>query len=113
MAFLVCYSKAGSVDWGQKAMYLEQSFYELLFESCADRVEFPVLGEVTTLTYDDEVVIDGDQLEELQSELQKILALPCVYHEQALAFIEVAGRAQESGIGLAIAGDMYPVLSRH
>ena len=112
MAFLICYSEAGIVDWSQKAIYLEQSFYEQFFEICFESVEFPVLGSILSLSYDDEVVIEGEQLGELQSELQRVSSLPRGYHEQALTLIEVAERAQESRIGLAVSGDMHPVLKR-
>ena len=110
MAYLVCYSEAQVVDWEIKALYLEQSFYELLFEHCRNSVGYPLLGSIGSLTYDDEIMITDDQLDHLLSELREVLDSPGVPDRQISAFIEVVQNARHNRLGLAIAGDMHPVL---
>ena len=112
MAFLVCYSQGEVADWRKKAIYLDQRFYELFFEHCFGKTEFPVLRRIISLAYGDETKIDGDQLQELQAELRRASDKFQVDHEQIPALIEIAEHAYSTGVSLAIAGDMYPVLRR-
>ena len=69
MAFLVCYSELGVVDWGRKAIYLDQSFYRLIFEYCTTHNGFTILTEIASLDYGGELVLSRARLRNLSDEL--------------------------------------------
>lgn len=113
MALLVCFHDAGSaVNWSNKAIYLDQGFYELLFDYYkGHRNESPLKGMVA-IGYDEEFIIAGSQIEESLTELARIASEGKVQHPQLQSLRNVLREAASRNCQLAIAGDMYPDLSR-
>ena len=67
MAFLVCYREPGnSFSWKNKAIYLDQEFYELIFYRCEDA---SILKIISRLGYSEELEVGNSKLENLKGEL--------------------------------------------
>jgi len=112
MAFLVCYSWAPPTDHAEmKAIYLDQSFYELVFDSCRGvDSQSSILSEIAMLKYKSPaLVVDGERLVLLSGEL-KCFAELAVGHPQISEFAAVCLKAHSNGCALTISGDMYPEL---
>jgi hypothetical protein len=112
MAFLVCYSRSPPDDHTRdKAIYLDQRFYELIFRYCrSDRGPYTVLREIATLRYKSPtLVVVADRLDMLDKELGNFAASGQL-HPQIAEFRRVCGQAKATGCALTISGDMYPEL---
>ena len=112
MAFLVCYSRSAPDDHTrQKAIYLDQKFYEMVFEHClAERSLYAVLSVVASLRYKSPLlVVAGDGLDRLVAEFT-YLEHSGHFHPQIAEFRLVCAQAQADGCSLSISGDMYPEL---
>lgn len=111
MSYLICYSKNAPIDHAiDKAIYLDQAFYELVFNQCrATDSTYPVLGQMAQLSYKSPIItIMGERLSQLKEELQKFNKN--VSHPQTNHFRKVCETAIERGSALTISGDMYPEL---
>ena len=112
MVFLVCYSKNPPHDHAaDKAAYLDQSFYELIYTHCRGRgSKFETLGEIASLRYKSpEFAISYDQLPALNAELER-LANSCPFHPQVAELRSVCSSALSKGCSLTVSADMYPEL---
>lgn len=125
MAFLVCYSRFPPDDHTRdKAIYLNQPFYEIIFSRCRKqkfyellfsfcrtrREPYDVLREIAWLRYKSPtIVIAGARLELLIQELTRLETDGAV-HGQIAAFRRVSEEAIARGCALTISGDMYPEL---
>jgi hypothetical protein len=113
MAFLVCYSQVPPDDHARnRAIYLDQKFYELIFENCqSERGPYVVLREMASLRYKSPtLVVSGERLDLLDQELAT-LVVRGVSPSQTAEFRQVCGKAKEAGCALTISGDMYPELN--
>jgi len=111
MAFLICYS--GSLDdhTRNKAVYLDQAFYELIFAHCrSERSGYGVLREIASLRYKSPTIIVGDDRLRLLPDELAMLSASGVSHPQIAEFSRVCAQAQADGCSLTISGDMYPEL---
>lgn len=111
MAFLVCYSRSPPDDHArQKAIYLEQSFYEVVFTQCLeDRSHYANLSVIASLRYKSPlVVVAGDNLDALVAELTELEGTG--QHPQLAEFQQVCAKAKADGCSLSISGDMHPEL---
>jgi hypothetical protein len=112
MAFLVCYSRSAPDDHcGQTAIYLDQSFYEIVFRHClAERSVYAVLSVVASLRYKSPLlVVAGDDLDTLVRELGYLESAGNV-HPQFADLRRVCAKAKADKCSLSISGDMYPEL---
>lgn len=112
MAFLVCYSRSAPDDHArQKAICLDQKFYELIFQHCTtERSFYAVLSVVASLRYKSPLlVVAGDELDLLARELTHIEGAGHS-HPQIAEFRQVCAKAKADGCSLSISGDMYPEL---
>jgi hypothetical protein len=112
MAFLVCYSRSAPDDHTrQRAIYLDQNFYEIIFQHCRmDRSSYPVLGVIASLRYKSPLlVVAREQLDSLAHELADLEASGHP-HPQLAEFHQVCGKAKADNCNLTISGDMYPEL---
>jgi hypothetical protein len=112
MAFLVCYSWSPPDDHAErKAVYLDQRFYELLFEHCrSDRGPYSLLREIALLRYKSPTLVIGrERLDLLDQELVSFVASG-LSHDQVEEFRSVCAKAKKDGCALTISGDMYPEL---
>jgi hypothetical protein len=112
MAFLVCYSRSAPDDHvRQQSIYLDQKFYEMIFQHCiAERSVFAVLSVVASLRYKSPLlVVAGDELDSLADELTH-LEQSGHSHPQLAEFRQVCAKAKADGCSLSISGDMYPEL---
>jgi hypothetical protein len=112
VGFLVCYSRSAPTDHGrQKAIYLDQKFYELIFRECmTKRSYFANLSVIASLRYNSPlVVVDGDHLDSLSRELADLEGAGET-HPQLADFRQVCAKAKADGCSLSISGDMYPEL---
>jgi hypothetical protein len=112
MAFLVCCSENPPHDHvANKAIYLDQSFYELVFSRChGEQGSFRTLGQIASLGYKSPVfVVSREQLPALVSELQQ-LASSGLFHLLLSELCAVCVSAQSKGYALTISADMYPEL---
>jgi len=114
MAFLVCYSRLGGTDEHRgpnKAIYLDQHFYELIYDGCrSDAGAYIILRKIALLRYKSPVlVISTDQLALLRHELSRFEESGVV-HPQLAEFQQVCIKAASDGCALTISGDMYPEL---
>lgn len=109
MAFLICYSRSLDEHTRNKAAYLDQAFYELIFAHCiSDR--YAALREIALLRYKSPtIIVSQDRLRLLADELT-ILAASGVSHPQIEELSQVLALAQANGCGVTISGDMYPEL---
>ncbi|MCW1923243.1 hypothetical protein OKA05_11825 [Luteolibacter arcticus] len=113
MALLVCFHEACSeVDWSKKVIYLDQRFYELLFDYCKEPESDSPLKAMVSIGYDDEIILTGTQVSETLSDLERIYAAGKVIHPQVPLLCEVLREAVSRRCELAVAGDMHPDLSR-
>ena len=111
MAFLVCYSSSLDDHARDKAVYLDQAFYELIFAHCAsDRGDYAVLREIALLRYKSPTIIVGQERLGLLADELATLAASGVSHPQIAELSQVCARAQTDGCGLTISGDMFPEL---
>jgi hypothetical protein len=112
MAFLVCYSRSAPGDHGrQQAIYLNQTFYELLFSNClTNRSDYAVLSVVASLRYKSPLlVVEDDDLSRLVQEVTHLEAAGHS-HPQFTELREVCAKAKTAGYNLTISGDMCPEL---
>ncbi len=112
MALLICFSETPeTVDWRDKAIYLDHGFYTLIFNCCRpDGGQFPILGTIASLDYGGDLTLDADQCDELIAELTQ-LQKRGGKHSQILPFVLVCQQVIQREFFLWISGDMYPVLS--
>ena len=114
MAFVVCYSRSPPDDHTRhRAIYLDQRFYESIWQNCRSESEhYTLLREIALLQYKSPtLVVRGDQLTQLDQELVR-LAASGVSHPQITAFREVCAKAVADGCAITVSGDMYPELWR-
>ena len=112
MAFLVCFHEAGSKqDWSKKAIYIEQSLYELLFHYYMRHPSDSTLKAMVSIGYDDEFMITEGRIAELLNELDRLVVEREVKHPQIPPLCDVLRDASSRKCELAVAGDMYPDLS--
>jgi hypothetical protein len=98
MAFLVCFSSSLADHTLNKAIYLDQAFYELIYAHCrSERERYPT------------IIVGPDRLTSLPGELA-MLSASGASHAQMAEFSQVCARAQSDGCSLTISGDMYPEL---
>jgi hypothetical protein len=112
MAFLVSYSRSAPDDHTrQKAIYLDQSFYELIFHHCMrKRSYYANLSAIASLRYKSPLlVVSEDNLDSLTRELED-LERSGHAHSQLTEFRQVCAKAKANGCSLSISGDMYPEL---
>ena len=111
MAFLVCYSNSIDDHTRDKAVYLDQAFYELIFAQCAsDPGHYAALREIALLRYKSPTIIVGRERIGLLADELAMLTASGVSHPQIAELSLVCARAQTGGFGLTISGDMYPEL---
>ena len=113
MAFLVCYVSDGVVDWSDKAAYLDQKFYELLYKARRKLAPDGVLAEIAELKYGEEIVLSQPRLHEAREELARFsryrfFRLRYSSYSQFKALGDSIRAAIEEGAELSIAGDMHP-----
>ena len=114
MAFLVCYSWSPPDDHTRhRAIYLDQRFYELIWQNCrSEREPYTLLREIALLRYKSPtLVVGGDRLTQLDQDLVQ-LAESGVSHPQIAALREVCAKAVADGCAITVSGDMYPELWR-
>jgi hypothetical protein len=112
MALLVCYSRSAPDDHaGQRAIYLTQGFYELIWQHCTtERSYYANLSVIASLRYKSPLlVVDGDRLDPLARELENLERLGHK-HPQLAELRQVCAKAKADGCNLSISGDMYPEL---
>jgi hypothetical protein len=112
MAFLVCYSSFPPADHTRnKAIYLDQNFYELIFAHCrSDSGPYTVLRDIASLRYKSPVMaVRDDRLDLLDRELA-LFQTSGQTHHQIAEFRQVCAKAKADGCALTISGDMYPEL---
>ncbi|HUG67857.1 MAG TPA: hypothetical protein VMM76_08895 [Pirellulaceae bacterium] len=112
MAFLVCYSKSAPEDHcRERAIYLDQKFYELIFRHCMKtRSNYAVLSVVGSLRYKSPMlVLADDDLDRLVQELGYLESAGHM-HPQFAELRHVCTKAKADGLSLSISGDMYPEL---
>jgi hypothetical protein len=111
MAFLVCYSLPHKDHVRNRAIYLDQQFYELIFENCRSENEaYPLLRKIALLNYKSPtLIIETHHLVAFEQELARFELLN-LGHPQIEEFKSVCGKARSDGYGLTISGDMYPEL---
>ncbi len=111
MALAVCYSHRIEDHLQRHAIYLEQTFYALIFRVCrADRVTFPLLAEIASLRYKSpEMMVDPSRIASLHDELDSLRMLGHNHHQISL-FSDVVARAVSEGCTLTVHADMYPEL---
>jgi hypothetical protein len=112
MAFLVCYSKLLSDHHpNNKAVYLDQLFYELIFNYCrSEQSDYPILREIASLRYKSPVfVLSVRRVPSLDLELTKLEGAG-KFHPQIAELKDVCHKALSSECALTISGDMYPEL---
>lgn len=113
MALLICFHEAGSeIDWSKKAIYLEQSLYELLFNYYRKHESDSPLKAMVSIGYEDEFVITAGRIDETLGELKRLADVEGVKHPQIPLMCRVLHGASSRKCELAVAGDMYPDLSR-
>lgn len=112
MAFLVCYSKSAPDDHArQKAIYLDQAFYALIFRQCTmNRSRYANLSVIASLRYESPLlVIAGQNLDSLAKELVD-LERTGQTHPQLAELRSVCDKAKAEGCSLSVSGDMHPEL---
>ena len=112
MAFLVCYSSSAPEDHTRKkAIYLDQRFYEIIFQECLkDRSAFANLSVVASLRYKSPlIVVVSSDLDGLISEIGT-LQKAGHHHPQFEELRQVCTKARTEGCDLSISGDMFPEL---
>jgi hypothetical protein len=112
MAFLVCYSRSAPDDHTrQKAIYLDQGFYEMIFQQCMmERSHYANLSVVASLRYKSPLLlVAGDNLDSLAKELVHLEGAGHS-HPQLAEFRQACAKAKADGCSLSISGDMYPEL---
>ena len=95
----------------QSAIYLNQKFYELIFNTCrSEHDPYQVLREIAWLKYKSPpLIISVERLEILDTELRR-LEESGASHPQIAEFRRVSAKAIVDGCSLSITGDMYPEL---
>jgi hypothetical protein len=112
MAYRVCYSSYPPEDHTtDPAIYLDQEFYELIFEHCrGEGSDFTVLKTIAELRYKSPTFfLDADSLKMLVCELNRLPDIGLL-HLQVPDFRNVADTALRRNYSLSISGDMYPEL---
>lgn len=112
MAFLVCYSNDPPRDHTRnKAAYLDQRFYELIFAHCrsADG-PYRVLRDIASLRYKSPTMVVRDERLAVLVQDLAIFAASGLSHDQTAEFRQVCLQAQVEQCALTISGDMYPEL---
>lgn len=112
MAFLVCYSQSPPSDHAKnRAIYLNQQFYELIFRTCRHAAsDFEILRDISLLRYKSPVLVVGlESLNTLVAEID-LLGDSRRSHKQIGEFRQVCETAREQQLSLTISGDMYPEL---
>jgi len=112
MAFLVCYSNAIDDHVREKAIYLDQKFYRLIFRNCRKESSgYIVLRQISLLRYKSPTILVAvDQLIVLISELEALEDAKC-RHRQIQELESVCQNAVNNETNLTISGDMYPELN--
>lgn len=110
MAFLVSYSQSGNTNWRDKAIYLDQHFYEQIFNRCKAADGFRLLGSIAALGYGDQLLMHGSELSDLATEIDIAKSASKLIHPQADQLKTIALDSLSMGLDLAVSGDMYPVL---
>ena len=111
MAFLVCYSNQLADHTRDRAIYLDQGFYGMIFGNC--RLEssgFRVLRQIALLRYKSPtILLSPDQLARLISELEALESTG-PKHPQTPKLKAVCRDAIGNDTNLTISGDMHPEL---
>lgn len=111
MALLVCYSDSLADHPQDKAIYLDQQFYGMIFHHCrGESSGFDLLRQIALLRYKSPtILLPAEQLPALAAELD-VLEHDNRKHSQLRAFKTVCRNAVQNGINLTISGDMHPEL---
>lgn len=107
MALLVCYVRNGVIDWRDKAIYLDQEFYEALCAFSSTLDAGGVLNDMAGLKYGDELLLARSRLAELLDELERLEGSRLASHRQFGSLGTVISSALEGDSEIAIAGDMH------
>lgn len=108
MAFLVCYSKTVEDHTNEQATYLDQNFYEKLFNECSSiENRYAILGKIANLKYksptmsidEGDLQIALDELDQLPDRLQQ--------HKSTHAFRNALEEAIDRKCIVTISADMY------
>lgn len=113
MALLVCYLRSQRLDHAhERAIYLDQTFYELIFAHCRTKGgPFAILREMALLKYKSPtLVVPTDRVTLLDQELGH-LERADLSHPQIGDFRHICAIAQAVDCALTITGGMYPELS--
>lgn len=109
MAFLVCYSEQLTDHTKERALYLDQGFYELVFSHCRTN-QFNFMRRLAVLRYKSPTqMIACGHLGELLQELN-IMEQNGLAHPQLAELRQACRVAKNRGVGLTISGDMHPEL---
>ena len=112
MAFLVCYhNDEDCIDWSNKAIYLDQSFYQLMQNYLKKEAGESILKNMVSIGYDDECIIAAGKVKYALIELTEVVHAGNLKHAQIQQLADVFKNAISNDCGLAIGGDMYPDLS--
>ena len=111
MAFLVCYSETLADHAINKAIYLDHSFYKLIFKHCrSSEAEFSVLSSIANLRYKSpSILISAGQTNQLSNELKRLIEHGN-HHHQTNEFNTVCENAKSKKTNLTVSGDMFPEL---
>lgn len=111
MALAVCYSHRLENHLQRPAIYLEQTFYALIFNVCrADIAKFPILSQMASLRYKSPtMIVEPSRVASLRDELESLRILGHAHH-QISSFADVVTRAVTEKCTLTVHGDMFPEL---
>ncbi|MEM6260608.1 MAG: hypothetical protein AAGI37_20345 [Planctomycetota bacterium] len=114
MALSICYLEAPNsvADWTKKCLYIDQEFYELLYTYFSEISVNSKLRDMVTISYDQELVIDWDDLKDTLDDLNRIKEKRAIMHPQVDLLSKVLNQAIARKSKLAVSGDMYPDLSQ-
>ena len=108
MAFLVSYSGSLSDHTTNRAIYLDDKFYKLIFRKCCkESAQFAVLREIAMLRYKSPtIMLEKDRIEHLIQELEHLEHANCK-HDQIPQLRNVCLQAIETSNNLTISADMH------
>ncbi len=110
MALLVCLSNSLLDHTNDRAIYLDQHFYELIFHQCREESSaFTLLRRIAMLRYKSPtILIPQEELGALIDELEHLANKH--RHCQIGEFCKVCRSAMRSDKNLTVSGDMHPEL---
>lgn len=114
MALLLCFTETNDdqIDWSNKALYLDQKFYERIFEQMQHVEVSSALRNLTSIGYGEEYVVKANDLCKLRSELVSLQENQSDVKPQIVRFIAAVEKAIAAEKELIVSGDMFPDLSK-